>query len=75
MVEFLQMKPEIETERPTNNDVLTHAGFDRLRLLLIYILCTENLKEEDIKELEDIFTASYPDLSLNSLSYSTAKPR
>ena len=50
MIEFLQLKPEMEPEKPINDDILRHAGLDRLRLLLIYILCSENLKEDDIKE-------------------------
>ena len=46
---------------------------DKLRLLLIYILCSDALKPADIEEMKSTLLASYPDLCLDSLYYVVSK--
>jgi len=39
----------------------------------MYVLCSEHIKEEEVKELETILGKNYPDLCLNSLAYARSK--
>lgn len=56
-----------------NGEYVKLGGMDRLRVLLIYVLCSENVREEDVRELENALTSSYPGISLNSLAYIKSK--
>eukprot|EP00826_Nyctotherus_ovalis_P005537 TRINITY_DN11255_c0_g1_i2.p1 TRINITY_DN11255_c0_g1~~TRINITY_DN11255_c0_g1_i2.p1 ORF type:complete len:173 (-),score=43.55 TRINITY_DN11255_c0_g1_i2:486-1004(-) len=78
IAELLRSRPVEEFSREEgksveNGEYVRLGGMDRLRVLLIYVLCSEDVREEDVRELENVLTSSYPGISLNSLAYLKSK--
>lgn len=54
---------------PEDDPVLRKTGLDRLRLLLVYKFSQEKVRHEDVEELKNILSVTFPDLNLSALEH------